>query len=171
MRNIFKKLFSKEVKEIKDTHYTSIYTCTIAVWNKCTEDNCIWLRKDINVGSDENDKLAYEMIFNERLREFGTSKQYKIYEKAWEKLDRLRLKFILSLDESTGWRDQKILNKINDQEEIVEELHKKMNENSIDFNTEVAAVSERLGQQINPFTTTIAMYEGFKKLIELKNGK
>ncbi len=57
-------------------YLTSIDECMVYNWRKCQEGELIYTRKDLNIGREADDVLAWELIQDSYYAKFGLGKDY-----------------------------------------------------------------------------------------------
>ena len=78
-------------------YYEGIDELPLHNWIKCLANDLTWLRKDKN-GTIEDDKKAWEKIYDSYIEEFGIGEVYKKMLKAMQKKALLEVDFILTRD-------------------------------------------------------------------------
>lgn len=78
-------------------YYEGIDELPLHNWIKCLANDLKWLRKDKN-GTEEQDKRAWEKIYDSYIEEFGIGEMYKKMLKAMQKKALLEVDYILTRD-------------------------------------------------------------------------
>lgn len=146
-------------------YYTEIDDLPLDRWIKANKsDNPILcaLRLDENKGNKENDKIAWELVFNDYLKKIGLSDEYQEY------LDLVTLyneKAIYYLDN----RERYLLNELNEIQRKIDNMKASFGvDDKHSIHKSLNTISRIEGRQIKASDITTLQY--FLLIKELKNG-
>lgn len=147
-------------------YYTEIDDLPLDRWIKANKsDNPILcaLRLDDNKGNKENDKIAWELVFNDYLKKIGVSDEYQEY------LDLISLyneKAIYYLDN----RERYLLNELNEIQRKIDNMKASFGvDDKHSIHNSLNTLSKIEGYRIKAFEITTLQY--FLLIKSMKNGK
>jgi hypothetical protein len=121
------------------------------------------LRLDYNKGNKENDKIAWELVFNDYLKKIGVSEEYQEY------LDLISLyneKAIYYLDN----RERYLLNELNEIQRKIDNMKASFGvDDKHSIHNSLNTLSKIEGYRIKAFEITTLQY--FLLIKSMKNGK
>jgi len=91
-------------------YYLQVDECPMKAWRKAHENDFTYLRKDIAIGTPENDSKAWELLYNDFIKQVGLSPEFKEYLELIKLKIEAQLSFLES--EKNGFRDRFLLNEI-----------------------------------------------------------
>jgi hypothetical protein len=147
---------------MQERYYLEVDVCPVRAWRKAHENDFTYLRKNKDVGTEEEDKAAWYSLYDDYLRVFGHGVIFQRY------LDLIRDKimaqsnYILSLE--NGYRDEFLLNEINDVQNELDELISQMSTGNGDIPTTLLHLSKTQGYHLNEKEITVLEYFNLIKL-------
>lgn len=125
----------------------------------CHEGKLEFVRKDINVGSEELDVKYWTLIYDEHLKTFGLNENHAKYMELLNKKAIYECEFIIS-------DNRKVLNKIRQIEARIQALLSNNGE-SVSIGRLLMMLSKFQGYPVNKYTITVSEYfdliENFKQ--------
>lgn len=132
----------------KNDYYNSISECTIFNWRKCLSGDYVFTRKNLDVGTEEMDALAWINIYDDYIKQIGLGKNYEYIMEMRKDLAILQCDFIIT-------NNRFLLNKINVLTETIDEALKNTEKGGEDMTTTLLRLSKWAGFKLNEKTTTV----------------
>ena len=131
-------------------YYNGIDEFPLYNWNKCQIGELSFVRKDIKEGTEKDDAKAWEVLYDDYLKEFGFGKESEQLFELQMEITELRLDFVIG-------DDNYILNHIDIIQHEIDNLLKKW-EKGGSITTAIVHVSKWLGSIIIEKETTVKIF-------------
>lgn len=102
-------------------YYLQVDETPLKAWRKAHENDFTYLRKDIKIGTPENDVKAWEILYNDFIKQIGLTKEFSEYLSLIKAKIEAQLAFLES--EKNGFRDRFLLNEIEYLTSEIEKFH------------------------------------------------
>lgn len=142
-------------------YYNSIDELPLYNWMKCTDGKVQYIRKDIAIGTDEKDLLAWEIVFDDYINRHGLNETYVKVLKVMKSKAILECNFVID-------NDRFALTLL---ELEVEKLKRLLNNNGVGMTIDQSLIhlSKWVGSWINTKSITASEYFNLVKEFERSN--
>lgn len=135
--------------EITENNYiNSINECYVFNWRHCLSGDLKYSRKDLNVGSEEMDALAWDNIYNDYIKQIGLGKNYEYILEMQRDLAILQCDFVIN-------SKRFLLNGINTLKADIDEAIENSKKGGEDMTTTLIKLSKWAGFKLNERETTV----------------
>jgi hypothetical protein len=132
----------------KNDYYNTINECFVFNWRQCLAGDYTFTRKDLNVGTEEMDALAWINIYDDYIKQVGLGKNYEFVLEMRRDLAILQCDFIIT-------NNRFLLNNINTLTDDINEALKNAEKSGEDMTTTLLRLSKWAGFKLDERTTTV----------------
>lgn len=149
---------------MSDTHYKSIKQLPLENWFECSDGNLEFTRLNVEFGNKEDDKKAWEQIYNSFIDLIGLDESFMRYIELLKSRALKQLDFVQGLKE--GKRNRFLLNSIREISGRIAQYEKTLSFNGSDRYEILQHLGKMQGYRIDPLNTKTIEY--FKLIEKLK---
>jgi len=135
-------------KAKKTDYYHFISEFTLFNWRQCLAGDYTFTRKDLEIGTEEMDALAWINIYDDYIKQIGLGKNYEYILEMRRDLAILQCDFIIT-------NNRFLLNNINILKDDINEALKNSEKGGEDMTTTLLRLSKWAGFKLDERTTTV----------------
>lgn len=161
----FLKFFNRKPEITKRDYFSVINDFSVFNWRVCLSGDLTHTRKDLDVGSEEMDALAWMVIYDDYIKQIGLGKNYEYILELQKDLAILQLDFVIE-------NDRFLLNNINNLKADIDAAIENSKKGGEDMTTTLIKLGKWAGFKLNERETSVLeihrMFDLIKKESENK---
>ena len=153
--------FAIPISVMQEKYYLTVEECPLISWRKANDGDLVALRRDKGNGNEIDDQNAWEILYNDFIREFGLNQDFKDYLELVQEKIRVTNEFIQT-------RNRWLLNDIGRLEHEISQFNKTAGK-GLTIDEILPKMTKYFGVHLRERDLTVREY--FKYLKEFQDGR